>query len=70
LPERAEVTVRLYDVLGRAVLTSAPAAVEAGAARAVAVDVSALPAGVYVYRVEAASPGGAERASGRLTVVR
>ncbi|HYF45621.1 MAG TPA: T9SS type A sorting domain-containing protein, partial [Acidimicrobiales bacterium] len=54
LPVRAEVTVRLYDVLGRAVLASAPQAMEAGSGRAAVLGVSGLPAGVYVYRVEAA----------------
>jgi hypothetical protein len=70
LPARAELSVRLYDVLGRAVLASAPVAAEAGVGRTLALDVSALPAGVYVYRVEASLPGGVARGSGRLTVVR
>jgi hypothetical protein len=45
-------------------------ALEAGTGRAVGLDVSVLPSGAYVYRVEAALPGGVERASGRLTVLR
>ncbi len=70
LPEPAEVSVAFYDVLGREVLTTAPVPMAAGAGRAVLLNTGALPAGVYVYRVEAALPSGMERASGRLTVVR
>jgi uncharacterized lipoprotein YbaY len=70
LPAAAEVTVTLYDVLGRKVLTVPPQQMAAGTARGVALDASSLPSGVYLYRVKAALPDETERASGRLTVVR
>ena len=65
LPEAAEVQVSVYDVLGRRVALVAAGAFEAGRHEA-ALDASALPAGLYVVRLQA---GGAAR-SQRLTVAR
>jgi hypothetical protein len=70
LPTTAEVTVRLYDVIGRTILATTPAVLPAGSGRDIVVDIFRLPAGVYVYRVEAARGGAVERGSGMLTVVR
>lgn len=70
LPNAADVRVALYDVLGREVASAPVRALEAGASQDVSLDLSALPSGVYLWRAEAALPGGTERASGRLTVVR
>ena len=66
LTEPAEVTVSIYDVLGRRVATLAEGRFEAGSHR-IASDASALPAGIYVIRAEV---GGVRTPSQRLTVVR
>ena len=70
LAEQADVTVEVFDALGRRVLTSEPHALAAGANRQVALDVGRLPVGVYVYRLTAQTPTGAVQQSGRLSVVR
>jgi hypothetical protein len=51
LPERQEVTVRLYDVLGRRVRTVVQGKQEGRQARQL--DVSGLPSGVYFLRLRA-----------------
>ena len=65
LSETADVSIRLFDLLGRevAVLTSG---LEAAGNHEVSFDTSSLPAGLYVYRLEA---GGATQTR-KLTVVR
>ncbi|MEM6327109.1 MAG: choice-of-anchor I family protein [Bacteroidota bacterium] len=65
LPAEAEVTVGLYDALGRRV-ADVTRSLGAGTDLRVALPTASLPSGVYVYRVEA----GADVATGRLTVVR
>ncbi|MEM9998763.1 MAG: T9SS type A sorting domain-containing protein [Bacteroidota bacterium] len=60
------VRVVLYDVLGRRVATLFEGAMEADAARAVAINVADLPVGLYVVRVT----GDDFRAVRRLTVAR
>ena len=70
LPWPADVRVEVFDVTGRQVL-AAEARMGAGTGQSVALDASALPAGLYVYRLTATTPGAAPAyASGRLTVVR
>ena len=49
----AEVTVQVYDVLGRNVLTIAGQQMEAGARQAINVDASQLASGIYIYQVQA-----------------
>ena len=66
LAEAADVSVRVFDVLGREVLAAPPQTLAAGAGRSVSLDVSALPAGIYVVRLAA----GADAVTGRFTVVR
>jgi subtilisin family serine protease len=53
LPETAEVSVSVYDLLGRVVLQVPASLLAAGSNHSVTVDGSSLPAGVYLYRVEA-----------------
>jgi hypothetical protein len=70
VPRGGDLTVRVYDVLGRAVVDVAEA-VAAGKGRALRLPTSRLSAGLYLYRVELrAADGSVERATGRLTVVR
>src|SRR5690606_19847725 len=61
----SEVRLALYDVLGRAVLVLDAGRLEAGPHR-LDLDLSALPAGVYVWRLDA----GGQMQTGRLTVAR
>lgn len=56
LPERAEVSVEVFDVLGRSVLTLPARAMDAGALRTYAIDASALSSGTYLYRLTAQTP--------------
>lgn len=63
LAEEADVTVVVYDVLGRVVLTESISAVTAGA-RTLGLDADALPPGRYLYRLTA----GANRATGSFVV--
>jgi hypothetical protein len=70
LPTPAEVSVTVFDALGREVLALPAQAVEAGADRALALDVRALPAGAYLVRLAVDAGGTMEMRTGRLTVVR
>ena len=65
----AEVGVRVYDLLGRQVLSVPTRALAAGP-QPTALDVAALGAGVYVYRVTVDSASGTSVQSGKLVVVR
>jgi hypothetical protein len=65
LAEASDVRLAVYDALGREVAVLVDGPVEAGAHQA-AFDASALPSGVYLYRLQA----GAAAQTGRLTVVR
>lgn len=53
LPEAAEVTIKLVDMLGREALTIPASNFQAGARHRVEVDASSLASGVYVYQVKA-----------------
>ena len=60
LPERAHVSLAVYDVLGREVRRLADRRMEAGTHR-IAFEASDLPSGVYVYRLQAGSFSKARR---------
>ncbi|MDT0630914.1 T9SS type A sorting domain-containing protein [Rubrivirga litoralis] len=64
------VSARVFDLLGREVLSSPPQAVSAGAGQLVSLDASALPAGLYLYRVTAETGGSLRSQTGRLTLAR
>gem|GEM_PF-757837 len=51
LPETADVTVQVLDLLGREVLAVPSQTMEAGAARSVQINASNLSSGIYLYRV-------------------
>lgn len=53
LPEPAEVTIEIVDMLGRKAMTIPAQVYQAGAQHRVDVDASSLASGVYVYRVNA-----------------
>ena len=69
LPVDAEVSIEVYDVLGRRVIDLAPETVGAGAGRTATLD-AALPSGTYIYRVTAEMPTETRTETGRMTVVR
>lgn len=69
LPTSAEVSVTVYDLLGRRVMTRTEN-MEAGAARTLRIEAASLPAGVYLYRVHARMTDHEAELSGRMTVVK
>jgi hypothetical protein len=69
LDAAAAVTVTVYDMLGREV-ASREADLGAGAGQRLGLDVSDVPSGVYVVRVQADAGGTLRQATRRLTVVR
>ena len=69
LDRASDVTVSVYDVLGREVM-ALDAALAAGAGRRVDLDVSGVPSGVYVVRVRAEAGADVRTASQQITVVR
>ena len=70
LPEAAEVSVAVFDVLGRQVLAAASGPLAAGAGQRLALDIGGLPSGTYLVRVTAQFAGGAETATGQFTIAR
>lgn len=70
LPATAEVSVRVYDLLGREVMTLSPMMVEAGANQRLQIDASSLSSGVYVYRLTARVGVATQHATGQMTVAR
>jgi len=51
LPETADVTVQLLDLLGREVMAIPSQTMQAGAGQTVQIDASSLSSGIYLYRV-------------------
>lgn len=51
LPESADVTVQILDLLGREVLSVPSQTLEAGAGRSIQINASNLASGIYLYRV-------------------
>ncbi len=70
LPENAEVTIQVVDMLGRHVMTVPTQKIDAGAKRAVELDGSNLASGTYLYRVIAKMASGTHIDSGRMVLVK
>ncbi|MEX1054848.1 MAG: T9SS type A sorting domain-containing protein, partial [Rhodothermales bacterium] len=70
LPETAEISIQLFDLLGRQVMSRPPTTVQAGADRGVQIEGSSLSSGTYIYRVIARSATSTMIKSGRLTLVK
>lgn len=70
LDAAAQVTVSVYDLLGRRVMLLPDVAMAAGDNQALVIDGSSLPGGTYVYRLEATQAGAMRTATGRMTVIR
>ncbi len=70
LPEPASVSVDVFDVTGRRVISSDAGGINGGTNRRIEVDARHLPSGVYVYRVIARSATASYSGSGRFTLVK
>jgi len=70
LPAAANVSVEVYDMLGRRVMTVQATSVQAGAERSVEIDAAALTSGTYVYRVIAETTSDTMVKSGKMTLVK
>lgn len=66
----AEVSLAVYDLLGRRVAQTASERVAAGAERSLSVEAAGLASGVYLFRLTAETARGTLVETGRLTVVR
>ncbi len=70
LPESAEVTIQVMDLLGRRIMTLPAQDLEAGAKRSVEIDAAGLASGTYLYRVIAKSASGTNRGVGRMVLLK
>ena len=70
LPWPATLNVEVFDVMGRRVLSPPPVDLVAGWSQNILLEGSALPSGLYVYRIQAESSVGIRRLAGRFLRVR
>lgn len=70
LPEAAEVTVEVFDVMGRRVLNVDGKAMNAGAEQRIELDGSGLASGVYVFRMRAEGASQTWTQAGQITLAR
>ena len=70
LPWPATLNVEVYDVTGRRVLSQPPVDLAAGRRQSIRLEGSALPSGLYLYRIQAESPVGIQRQAGRFLRMR
>ena len=70
LPESAQISVTVFDMLGRSVMMLPAQELEAGASRSVELDGSSLASGNYFYRVVAAGASGRFAETGRMMLIR
>jgi hypothetical protein len=70
LPSDADVSVLVYDLLGRLVHRAPARPVAAGSSRPLPLEVGYLAPGTYVVHLVATSAGATEAATGRITVAR
>ena len=70
LPDRAEVEIDVYDMLGRRVMTLTRQVFEAGAQKRVAFDGQGLASGVYLYRVTAVMSTHTAKDTGKMIMVK
>ena len=70
LPESAEVSVQVIDMLGRHVMTVPSKELEAGAKRSIEINASSLASGNYLYRVIATGATNRHVETGRMVLVK
>jgi len=70
LSSPAGVSIEVFDVFGRNILTTPRASFSAGVGHEFQLDASSLPSGTYLYRVLAEMSGGIQVQTGRMTLVK
>ncbi len=70
LPEQANVSLDVYDVLGRNVMSIPKQSMSAGAGRSLSVDASDLSSGTYLYRLQVEMGDQTIRETGKMNVVK
>lgn len=70
LPEDAQVSVQVYDILGRQVMSLPQQSMAAGTSQTLSVNGSQLGSGVYLYRVVVEMGSQTIEETGRMTVVK
>lgn len=70
LPQTAEVTVEVYDVMGRRVLTTPSVTLGSGSNRTVSLGLGGLASGTYLYRVSAQMGDATKVRTGQLIIAR
>lgn len=70
LPASASVSVDVFDLLGRNVMSVPSQAIQAGAARSLEIDAANLSSGTYVYRVVAESVSETMVQTGKMTLIK
>ena len=70
LPETAEVSIAVFDILGRNVMTLPSKEFEAGASRSIELNAANLASGNYFYRVVATGASGRHIETGRMVLIK
>ena len=70
LPDQAEVSIQVFDMLGRNVLSVPAQTMSAGPAQSIQVDGSNLASGMYLYRLRASMEGSVQILTGRMTLLK
>ncbi len=70
LPDAAEVSIEIFDILGRRVLSIPQISFAAGTARSVEIDASLLSSGLYLYQVTARMTQQTRVETGRMTLLK
>ncbi len=70
LPETADVTITVTDMLGRQVLSVPTRSVDAGANRSIQIQAGGLSSGLYLYRVIAQGNGTTFAKTGTMTLIK
>ena len=70
LPNAAEVSVDVFDMLGRTVLSVPVQSMAAGQNQSIQVDGSNLASGLYLYRITARVEGTVQIQTGRMTLLK
>lgn len=70
LPETADVSIRVLDMLGREVLSVPTQTMDAGSNRSVQISASSLASGIYLYRVIARTANSTDVKTGTMTLMK
>jgi hypothetical protein len=70
LPAVAEVSIEVYDTMGRRVFNTAPKLQPAGMKQRIQIDAQGLSSGMYLYRLRADTATRSYTGSGRLVLVK